>query len=116
MGYLKNGSVNRIKDIIEHMDKCYKGARRCEEHLTANFRKDDACKRWSRATRAKLAKIVSDFEANGYDSYEEPKNKEPKNFKERLNNNANDFDSIIVDMLKHIDKLEEKNENSDICI
>lgn len=70
MSDLRNGSVDRIKDIIEHMDKCYKSASRCEEHLAAVFRKDDACKRWSRATRAKLAAIVDDFEKNGYDSYE----------------------------------------------
>ncbi len=31
-----------------------------------------------------------------------------KLFKERLNKNAEDFDLIIVDVLEHIDKLEEK--------
>jgi len=69
MSDMKNGTVMQIQEVIKHMDKCDKEARRCEEHLAAVFRKDDACKRWSRATRAKLAAIVNDFEDNGYDSY-----------------------------------------------
>jgi len=54
-----------------------------------------------------------------FNALDETQNEESKNskiFKERLNKNTNDFDLIIVDMLKHINKLEERNDNSNICI
>ena len=106
MDYLKNGTVNRIKDLIDHMDKCDKEGKRCAEHLPhvcSHNKIDEANDKWHKATRAKLVAIVDDFEKNGYDNPEEP-----KSFRERLNNNANDFDSIVADMLKHIDKLEKE--------
>ena len=45
-----------------------------------------------------------------FDALNEVQSEESKNskiFKERLNKNANDFDSIVADMLKYIDKSEE---------
>jgi hypothetical protein len=66
----RNGAVDKIKEVIAHMDKCEKGCKRAAEHLPyvcSHNKIHDTTTKWNKATRAKLAKIVSDFESKGYE-------------------------------------------------
>ena len=64
----------------------------------------------SRNTINDLTNIIEELfeEIDNIEKRIEVQSESSKAFKERLNDNAKDFDSIVVDMLKHIDNLEAK--------